>query len=122
MSEIKLNNKPISNTAQRRIFGKTFEECGQKRRIEALMAFGSIGKELNDQFEVIRKTRNSYIHNWSKTQERIEEDAKTVFGAAVHLVAKTIGQGIDNSNTLILNPAFEKYLDKQGLIQSHNDR
>ncbi|MEE9537508.1 MAG: hypothetical protein V3V51_08685, partial [Desulfobacterales bacterium] len=102
---------------QNKIFSKTFEKLGQYRRIKVLEGFECIGEELKQQFETIRLKRNKYLHFWSGEQENVEEDARTAFGAAVHLVAKTIGQEIVDGNMLKLNPTFEKYLDKQGLIQ-----
>jgi len=121
MSEIKLNNQPMSAGVQNKIFSKTFEKLGQYRRIKVLEGFGCIGEELKQQFETIRLKRNKYLHFWSGEQENVEEDARTAFGAAVNLVAKTIGQEIVEGNMLKLNPAFEKYLDKQGLIQTHTN-
>ncbi len=119
MSEIKLNNRPITTEDQNKLFGSTFEKLGQYKRIKVLEGFRSIGEELKQQFETIRLIRKRYLHFWSKEHEDIEEDARTVFGSAVHLVAKTIGQEIVDSQMLKLNPAFEKYLDQQGLIQTH---
>lgn len=121
MSEIKFNNQPMSEEVQGKIFGRTFEKLGQYQRINVLEGFGFIGEELKQQFETIRLKRKKYLHLWSEEQENVEEDARTVFGAAVHLVAKTIGQEIVDRRMLKLNPAFEKYLDKQGLIQTHTN-
>ncbi len=121
MSEIKLNNQQITAEDQTKLFGSTFEKLGQYKRINVLEGFRVIREELKQQFETIRQIRNKYLHFWSKESENIEEDARKAFGSAVHLVAKTIGQGIVDSRMLKLNPAFEKYLDKQGLIQTHTN-
>ncbi len=121
MSEIKLNNQLITAEDQTKLFGNTFEKLGQYKKISVLEGFRVIGEELKKQFETIRQIRNKYLHFWSKEHENIEEDARTVFGSAVHLVAKTIGQEIVESQMLKLNPAFEKYLDKQALIQTQTN-
>ena len=62
MSEIKLNNQPMSAGVQNKIFSKTFEKLGQYRRIKVLEGFECIGEELKQQFETIRLKRNKYLH------------------------------------------------------------
>ena len=70
------------------------------------------------------------IRNWA-LQNALKYNGKANQGAVIgKLLAehpklkselKTIGQEIVDGNMLKLNPTFEKYLDKQGLIQTHTD-
>jgi hypothetical protein len=113
--EPKLNDKPMTSTEQKKLFGKTFQQLSQYRRVNILESLKAI-KSLKSQFEKIRKIRNNYLHPSFAEYKNIERDAKDAYGAAVHLVAKTIGQDIVQGRMIKLNPLFEKYLDRLGFI------
>jgi len=116
MSEIKLNSEPLSKKDQIRLFGSSFEKLGQHKRVEVLTGFKVIKEDIRNHFITIKNIRKKYLHFWSEEQENIEEDARTVFGAAVQLVGETIGNEIKDGK-LKINPPFRKYLKTLGIIK-----
>ena len=72
------------------VFGRTFENLGQERRIKILLAYRKISEEDKASFNEIRKTRRRYLHFWSKdrTPGEEQEDALKVFQETMLLMPR----------------------------------
>lgn len=116
INEFKINDKKITIDQQKKLFGSTFEGLGQERRINILRTYGVIDDEFKNYFLIIKSIRRRYLHFWSQEYETISSDSLKVFLSAVKIVVKLIGQDV-RKGKLLLNPAFQKYLDNLGILK-----
>ncbi len=116
VSVIKVNNKRISTEEeQTKLFGDTFEQLGQSRRINVLFSLGIISEKLRGIFIEVAKTRNKYIHFFSNEHVDIEKDAKRIFKKTEELVAEIIGQKTMDGYFVFTLPML-KYLERNGCV------
>ena len=120
ISELRIDERPMSPDDQTALFGSTFEKLSQERRVKVLKAFGIIDKETIDAFELIRTKRRRYLHLWSQDHDSLPADAIAVFHGTVFIAVKVIGQEIHDGK-LSLNPSILKYLDRAGLYEPQPD-
>jgi hypothetical protein len=113
LSELAVNDKPMSLDEQVRQFGSLFEKLGQEKRVRTLFKRGDLDNETKAAFDLIRTIRRKYLHLWSQDHDRLPKDAIATFLAAVTLVVKALGQDIRDGK-LYLNPALYKYLERSG--------
>ena len=71
MAEPEINEARMTETAQRELFGSSFEKLGQERRVSILHAYGVIDDALKTSFDRIRTTRRQYLHLWSKNYDNL---------------------------------------------------
>ena len=116
ISRCKLNNEDITEDKQKKLFGRSFENLGQERRVEVLRGYEIIDDKLKSKFDVIRTKRKRYLHLWSEDHECLAKDAIIVYDAAVGLVLEVIGQQFQDGK-LLLNPALVTYLRRAGAIK-----
>lgn len=115
LSEMKINDRPMSSAAERRLFGSSFEGLGQARRVDILWAYEIISEELKEKFDRIRTRRRKYLHFWSEEHQAIEKDSRDCYLAATELVVGVIGQDFADGRVLI-NPKLLEYLKDRGLL------
>ncbi len=113
---IQISGKPIDNKTQEKIFGRNFEQLGQERRVEILLAYGIINDVQKQRFNDIKGIRNRYLHFYSKEHTNIVKDAVTAFEAAVSLVTDLLEINIVVGK-ISINPALARYLIEKGFAQ-----
>jgi hypothetical protein len=87
-------NPAMGDREQRQLFGRTFEQLGQERRMDVLRAFRLIDDEIRAAFEVLRTTRNRYLHLLSVPHDSLAADARTALEATRKVVASVLGLSI----------------------------
>ena len=120
ISNFKLNNKPMTEKDQINVFGRKFEKLGQDRRVQILHAYDLIDVDLEKAFELIRVTRNKYLHLWSQDHDDLPADAIASYESAVLIVVLAIGQDIHDGK-IVLKPSLVNYLDQKGAFKETND-
>jgi len=111
ISDIRHNNKPVTKSRQKQMFGREFEKLGQERRVEVLCAYEVIDDSHTRAFDTIREIRRRYLHFWSETNLDVSKDAVKAFESAVSLVVQVIGQDVKDGK-LYLNPTLLQYLQR----------
>ena len=105
----------MTETAQRELFGNSFEKFGQERRVSILHGYALIDDALKTSFDRIRTTRRQYLHLWSKDYDNLSIDAVACYRNALSIVAFVLGQTIRDGK-LVLDPKLTKYLRAQGVF------
>ena len=98
-------------------FRRNFERLSQARRVQILERHAIIGSDVVADFDMIRQTRNNYLHRWSHDHSSVSRDAVKCFQAAISLVIGAVGQEFDDGRA-VLRPALVKYLEREGLFES----
>ena len=99
-----------------RLYGKRIARLGQYRRVQVLRACGIIDASAEELFNQVRETRNKYLHSWRYQKGELRGDAVRVFGAALRLVKRLLGQEVRNGG-LVVNPALHVYLREKGVLR-----
>ena len=113
LATINVNGKPLDPKGQKQIFGRLFEELGQKRRIDVLLAYGLLNKKLAGDANKVRKIRNGYLHFLSKDYSRIEEDAEDAYKASFRLIKSLVDLPIGNEGKIVIPERLTNYLKKK---------
>jgi hypothetical protein len=116
LTEPSRNARPMTPEDEAALFGSSFEQLGQERRVRVLTTYGVVSPEVVKMFDTIRLIRRKYLHLWSQDHDRLAEDAVACFHAAIGLVVKAIGQDIKDG-AVVLNPRLVKYLERQGMYE-----
>ena len=114
---LRLKGEPMTPEQQKDIFGRSFEKLGQERRMDILWGYGIIRDTEYDYFEVIRSTRNKYLHLWSQDHAGLPKDAIIVFNATLKLVVWVIGQDVKDGK-IVLQEALIEYLKRKGICRA----
>ncbi|MDA2935562.1 hypothetical protein MYX82_14690, partial [Acidobacteria bacterium AH-259-D05] len=85
ISNFVVNQQPMKDNIQERVFGSTFERLGQERRVNVLYAYGVIDSTLKSQFGIIKQIRKQYLHLYSHDHAEVAMDAVKAFNATVSL-------------------------------------
>jgi len=117
ISDSKINNRRMGIKEQNALFGSSFENLGQQRRVDVLFAYKIIDEATKSQFDMVRTKRRRYLHLWSEEHEQLANDAVAVYDATVRLVVKVVGQDFRDGK-LLLNPALVTYLRRAGVLQA----
>lgn len=114
--QLKLKEKSIGVEKQKNIFGSTFENLGQDRRVKILLGLGIIKNELKERFDRIRTIRRKYLHLWSQPTNSIEEDAYTLYDDVVRLVIQFTGIHMAEPGVVGFNPDFHLLMKEHGVL------
>lgn len=90
IANITINGVKLDDSAQRKLFGNTFEKLGQERRLEILEIYGILNKKLVQEASQIRGIRKTYLHILSKEFANLEKDAENVYKSASLLVGEMV--------------------------------
>jgi hypothetical protein len=120
MAETTINGQRMTTKEEENLFGRTFEKLGQDRRVKVLLTYGLISDRVRDDLELVRKTRNKYLHLWSQDHYELPKDAVSVFKAAVRVTVALLGQDIADGK-FVLRPHLLKYLQRHGRVQVIGD-
>jgi len=113
LAAIKVNGKPLNPNRQKQIFGREFEELGQKRRIDVLCVYGLLNKKLASDANKVRKIRNEYLHSLSKDYSKIEEDAVEAYKASFRLIKSLVDLPVGNEGKIVIPEHLTNYLKKK---------
>lgn len=116
ISSFKIEGRPMEKGDEEAIYGRSFENLGQYRRVEILFTYHIIGDDIKTSFDLIRSIRRKYLHLWSQDHERIIKDAIKVFQNTVQIVVFAIGQDI-NEGKISINPKIMTYLERSGFYE-----
>lgn len=121
ISELSLNNEPLTDKEQEALFGSSFEKLGQDRRVKVLRAFDIINQEMEPAFNQVRLIRRKYLHYLSQDHGALPKDAVDVYTATLSLIVQVIGQDTKDGR-IYLNPSLVKHLDKRGIYEPENEK
>jgi len=120
LSEIKINNRKMTLSDEKALWGSSFEKLGQDKRVKILHVYNIIDDETKAHFDLIRTTRKKYLHLWSQDHDSLPKDAVQLFNSAAAVVVKAIGQDI-REGKIYLNPTLIKYLERKGVYTPDED-
>lgn len=120
LSEFQINNRKMTSSDEKTLWGSSFEKLGQDRRVKILHAYNIIDDETTVNFDLIRTTRRKYLHLWSQDHDSLPKAAVQTFNSAVAVVVKAIGQDIRDGK-IYLNPPLIKYLERKGVYTPDED-
>jgi hypothetical protein len=110
IAEKSIGNEPMNEAQQIKIFGTQFEKLGQERRIGVLKAFKLIDDNVERLFNSIKNTRRQYLHFYSKSHDKLPDDANLIIRNTLEILSIVIGQGIQDGR-LIINPSLIKKIN-----------
>lgn len=105
-----LGEKP-SNSRRKKIEG-----FPQSYRIEDSGQKGLISEQVEHSLSVIKRARDSLLHDWKKPDERIATKAADVYARATHLAFVTFFVNELRDGKFILRPEWMEYLEERGAI------
>jgi len=103
-----LQNPPLTESEQNRLFGKKFEDLIQKRRTEVLFELGIIDSATKSFFDNIRGIRNDYIHITANL-ENIDKNAIEIFELVNNMFNRVFQMKIENKK-IWMNKHIADYL------------
>lgn len=112
-----LHGGPLYNDAKRLLRGQSFENLGQKRRIQILEELGLIKQESVKAFQDLRQIRRRYLHFFSKDHARAANDARKAYEYALIVVAAVLGQTVTDGR-IQLRPDLMEYLREHGVVDA----
>ena len=116
VSDVRINNQPMHDKAQKALFGSTFEKLGQEPRVRILGAYGLIDDDMRGKFSLVLGKRRSYLHFFSSDLAPMARDAAEVIRATISLVVSVFGL-TTRDGKIVLGPAVERYLEGKGVIR-----
>ena len=111
INDVRLKGKPITEQDEIGIFGSTFENLNQDKRLKILKTFGHITEPQFASFEVIRKSRKPYLHLWTTNLKNEQSDALDVFKKSFQLFKEVTGIGLADAGTVKVNPLLMKLFE-----------
>lgn len=115
---LQLGRKPLTESMQKALFGRTVDDMTQEARLNVLEALDLVSPESVVKFKRVKDVRNQYIHfHKSNPEEKTQkQEAAELFRLVQELVCDVIGQDFSNGRFNI-NQATFAYLEKNGLIK-----
>lgn len=108
MNEVKIKNRPLAEKDEEDIFGRSFENLGQERRLKILKVFNFISdKQYKELFE-IKEKRKPYLHFWTTDFKNEQADALTVLKNSFRLFKEITGIGLADAGKIKINPSLIK--------------
>lgn len=118
MSSFSIHGKLLKKTDETVIFGKTFDQLGQERRIKLLKLIKAIKEDDKSNLEEVRNIRNKYVHSWDIAKRQDKGNAKKAVRAVMILFKAVSGmEGIsvdkNGDQKLKINPRFLSFLKSE---------
>jgi hypothetical protein len=101
-----------TDSAQER---EEFEDLDQYRRVAILKERALITPTLVQRFGDIRGMRKQYLHVWTSTGSRVQEDARRSYAIATELVREAMSIKFSEGR-VILPPKVAEYLKARGVV------
>ncbi|MFH1738547.1 MAG: hypothetical protein ABIH23_06030, partial [bacterium] len=105
-----INGQPMDQEKEKALFDRPFEKLGQERRVRILRAYGMIDDCTKKEFDLIRSTRNKYLHLWSADRKNLASDAIKIYQKVVSIVIKIVGS-MGKDGIFHLSPVLLNYLN-----------
>ena len=83
----------MTESRQERLFGKSFERLQHTARVGTLELLQLIDHQTADEFMVLSRIRNKYLHRLSEPHQELARDAAQAYRIAVKLAVKVLGLG-----------------------------
>lgn len=110
-ANITLKGQPMTEEHETQLFGTTFEKLGQERRIDILIAMGTIDEKQSQKLNDIRGVRRRSLHYWEPSESE-QKDAlqitKIALGLAKDIADIQLGEGKIKSVSAFLLRWFDK--------------
>ncbi len=113
LASITVNGKPLTPERQKQMFGREFEELGQKRRIDVLCVYGLLNRKLASDANKVRKIRNEYLHSLRKDYSKIDKDSVEAYKASFRLIKSLVDLPIGNEGKIVIPEHLTNYLKKK---------
>lgn len=120
ISQPLLQERHLDDSAQRALFGSSFERLGQQKRVQVLKGLSIIEHDSVVAFDALREIRRRYLHFYSQHHVRIADDALRAYEYALAVVAVVLGQSVSEGR-LLLRPDLMAYLEAHGLVDAGED-
>jgi hypothetical protein len=117
ISKVALQGHPMTEPAQRAMFGSTFEKLGQERRVDVLRTLNLVDDAAKTAFDSVRNIRRKYLHFLSQTHAQVAPDARRAYEDALKVVAVVLGQSFVKG-AVSLRPDLMAYLTEKGIVQA----
>ena len=113
MAHLNPKGQPLDRAAQKRLFGRPFEELGQYRRADVLEALGLWTTDQVSKATELRKIRNEYLHRLSSDQTRVEGKALTAYRLALELAASTVNLPVGDGGIAVPSESLLRHIRQQ---------
>jgi len=113
INDVRLKGKPFTEQDEIGIFGSSFENLGQDKRLKILKTFGHVTETQYNSFDIIRKSRKPYLHLWTTDLKNEQGDALDVFKKSFQLFKEVTGIGLADAGTVKVNPLLMKLFENQ---------
>lgn len=111
INDVRLKGNPITEQEEIGIFGSSFENLGQDKRLKVLKTFGHITETQLNKFDTIRRSRKPYLHLWTTDLKNEQADALDVFKKSFQLFKEITGIGLADAQTVKVNPLLMKLFE-----------
>ena len=111
INDVRLRGNQITEQDEIGLFGSSFENLNQDKRLRVLKTFGHITDAQLVSFEKIRKSRKPYLHLWTTNLENEQADALDVFKKSFQLFKEITGIGLADAETVKVNPLLLKLFE-----------
>jgi hypothetical protein len=113
INDVRLKGNPITEQDEKGIFGSTFENLGQDKRLRILKTFGHINETQYNKFNIIRTSRKPYLHLWTTDLTNEKTKSLDVFKKSFQLFKEVTGIGLVDAGTIKVNPLLMKLFENQ---------
>ncbi|PIQ91486.1 MAG: hypothetical protein COV70_03500 [Parcubacteria group bacterium CG11_big_fil_rev_8_21_14_0_20_39_22] len=111
INDVRLKGNSITEQDEIGIFGSSFENLGQDKRLKVLKTFGHITETQLNNFDTIRRSRKPYLHLWTTDLKNEQADALDVFKKSFQLFKEITGIGLADAQTVKINPLLMKLFE-----------
>lgn len=111
INDVRLKGNPITEQDEIGIFGSSFENLNQDKRLKILKTFGHITEAQLTNFDVIRKSRKPYLHLWTTDLKNEQADSLDAFKKSFQLFKEITGIGLADAGTVKVNPLLMKLFE-----------
>jgi len=111
INDVRLKGNPITKQDEIGIFGSSFENLGQDKRLKILKTFGHVAATQYNNFDIIRRSRKPYLHLWTTDLKNEQADALDVFKKSFQLFKEVTGIGLADAGNVKVNPLLMKLFE-----------
>ena len=115
MWPVQVGHEQLSQPDEERLFGDSFEDLQQRRRVEVLYGLKLVSDSMKSDFDFVRKTRNRYLHRYSLTHEDVKNDAVHVYQRTASLMIEVLGYR-HTTDAVIFRAELIELLHRKGLV------
>lgn len=112
-----LKGQAMTGVQEMQLLGSTFEELGQKRRLDVLQAMGEIDAKRLGKFNDIRGMRRQYLHYWEPSENE-QKDALRITQIALGLAKDIADIQLEEGRIKSVSPSLLRWFDKQKIDET----